>query len=878
MRFQRNTYQMKEKLQRNRAKTMGKSMPPSMPRQQQLEIIFSTSKDGISLISVEDGPRYRFVFVNWGFLSATGLQREQVEGKYIDEILSGRSLNTALASYQQVVLTGQAVEWEEVSETPEGLKTGVVTVAPVFDEERECTMLVSTMRDITKNKKTEEEERHIRYLLNERVKELTTLYSSCQILQDETKTVDRALQELVSILPAGWQYPEITEARIIAGEKEYITPGFKTGFDTQTAEFLYTESRWGKIQVAYMEKKPEAIEGPFLAEERNLIHMLAEMLSSFFARNRVTEQLLKEKELSESIIKSLPGIFYVFDQDGKYLRWNKNHETVPGYTTEEMKKISPSDFFDEDEKEKVEASIKKVFAEGYADVEANFKGKNGEKTPYWFNGISIEYEGKPCLLGVGFDISERRKAAEELQEAEIKFRTLVEKSQVGVYIVQGGKFVYVNPRFAEIFGYNVDELLNADAQKTIISEEYHSIARDNLRVPIAGEAGTSHYEVTGKKKNGTFNRVEFYGSWALYKGQPTIIGTMVDITERKLAEEALHKSEANLHTILDNTDTIYKLLDNNFQIISFNQRAFDFVKKELHRELKLQTSHLNYFPEKRRADILEKLNRALAGEQVTYESSYAQKNGSVNWYHIRIFPISNQGRGFGVMVAISDITEKKLLEQEIMNQKVQEQKRIIRAVLNAQESERNKIGQELHDNVNQILVGAKMYLGLVSHEQPGTTDLIKQSLHLVDNAIDEIRALTWREVTPPKKIGLKDIIQSLVENTNAHSKVKTKLVYPTDAYIGNNDLKLNIYRIIQEAINNVLKHADARNVLLAVEASNKDIHIRIEDDGKGFNPVFNKSNGVGITNMLNRVESYNGNITIDSIPDNGCKIQITIPM
>lgn len=869
---------MSGKRKRTEAKPTAKIDSTFISREQQLEIIFNISVDIISLISVEPGPRYRFRFVNKSFCLSTGLEREKVEGRYVEEIFAEASCKVLFAHYQQAIINRHDLQWEEVLDHQGHKKTNIIKVVPVFNDEGECTMLVSTVRVVTKRNEPEEETR-VQHLLNERVKELKTLYSAYQILQAEAKPVETALQELVNILPAGWQYPEVTEARIVVGEKQYATPGFRAGLETQVENFLIAESEIGTIEVAYTEEMRREVEGPFLAEERNLIHMLAGMLSSYFDRNRVTEQFLKEKQLSESIINSLPGVFYLFDNTGKYLRWNKNLETIPGYTTEELQTLNPLDFFDEDEKGKITSSIDKVFKDGYVEVEANLMSKNGDKTPYWFNGISIEFEGKPCLLGVGIDITELKATEQELREAEIKFRTLVEKSQVGVYIVQKGMFAYVNPRFAEIFGYGPGELVNVDAVKTIVSDESMSIVKEKVRARMEGEIETAHYEVTGKKKDGTLNRVEFYGSRAMYEGQPTIIGTMVDITERKLAEEALQKTEANLRTIFDTTDTIYSLLDDNFQVISFNQRAFDFFKKELHRELKLNTDLVSYFPEKQRKEIYNTLKKVLAGEQVNYESNYKQKNGDVHCYHVRMFPISgNEGRGFGIMVAVSDITEKKLLEQKIMNQKVQEQKTMTRAVLNAQEKERNKIGQELHDNVNQILVGAKMYLGLIGNEKPVNEDLIKQSIKLIDNAIDEIRSLTWKEVTPPRKIGLKDIIQSLVENTNERSSVKTNFLYDTNSFNINNDLKLNIYRIIQEAINNVLKHANASNVLVVVEAANKDIHIIVKDDGKGFDPSVTKTKGVGIANMLNRVESYNGNLTIDSNPENGCKIEITIPI
>ncbi|MEP6674927.1 MAG: PAS domain S-box protein, partial [Ferruginibacter sp.] len=580
----------------------------------------------------------------------------------------------------------------------------------------------------------------------------------------------------------------------------------------------------------------------------------------------------------ESIINSLPGIFYLFDDNGKYLRWNKNHETVPGYSTEEMQQMYPLNFFDTDEKEMISEKIGKVFTEGFSDAEAHFMSKDGTKTPYYFNGIHIEYEGKPCLLGVAFDLTERKKMEAEIREAEIKFRTLVEKSQVGVYIVQEGKFSYVNPRFEEIFGYAPGELIGADPVTTIISEEYRDLAAQYIRVRMEGEIETVHYEATGKKKNGELNRVEFYGSRTIYAGQPTIIGTMVDITERKIAEEALQKSEANLHTVFDTTDTIYALLDLDFQVMSFNQRAADFVRHELKGDIKLHTSLITYFPKDRQPELLERMSKVLTGEQISYESNYRQPDNSVNWYHVRMLPITNAEKiSFGMMMAVSDITEKKLLEQQILNQKVQEQKKMTRAVLKAQEKERNKIGQELHDNVNQILAGAKIYLGLTMSGKAGSTDLVNLSSTLIDNAINEIRSLTQEQVTPTLKINLKELIQTLVDNLGEQTGIKTILHYDIGYVNIEDDLKLNIYRIIQEAISNILKHAAAKNVSIVIKADEKGLQVLLTDDGKGFSIETTKPKGIGISNIRNRVESFNGSVWIQSSPQNGCSITINIP-
>ncbi len=787
------------------------------------------------------------------------------------------SLSIVLEKYQRAIDICRTIQWEETSDYPSGRKTGIVSITPAINENGECTMLVGSVHDITERKKVDEENKRVSYLLNERVKELTTLYKVGQILQDETRPVEKVLQEIVNELPSGWQYPEITEARIRCGGTDYCTANFEPGPYIQTALFKMEDDSIGSIEILYKEARPEQAEGPFLAEERDLIDMIAEMIRIYLVRRNAMEKLVREKQLSESIINSLPGVFYLFDYSGKYLRWNKNHELISGYDAEDMRTMQPLDFIAEEEKKKIEEKIVEVFSGGYAEVESEFQTKDGRRIPFYFNGKQLVYEGRNCLMGVGFDITELRRVTKELQQAEIKFRTLAEKSQVGVYIVQKGSLIYVNPRFAEIFGYTTEELIGLNPSTAIISEEYQKLVNETVRARLEGNVDSVHYEVNGKRKDGSINRVEFYGSRTIYEGQPTIIGTMLDITERKISEEALQKSEANLQTIFDTTDTIYILLDNDFKVVSFNQRAKDFVKNELQETLSVNNNMIDYFKAERQTETIERMKSVLSGGRVNYESMYLQPDGSSHWYNVRMFPIMRPGdKAFGMILAVSDITEKKLLEKELLNQKVQEQKKMTRAVLNAQEIERNKIGQELHDNVNQILVGSKMYLGLIKPDKLHSEELLKKSITLLDSGINEIRVLSREQVTPQRKVDLRDLIQSLVDNITSHSAIAIDFIYEMETLF-DDDLKLNIYRIIQEATNNILKHANAGTAYIHLRTISGAIHVIISDDGQGFSGT-TSSKGIGISNILNRVESYNGHIAIASSPGNGCHIELSIPL
>lgn len=141
-------------------------------------------------------------------------------------------------------------------------------------------------------------------------------------------------------------------------------------------------------------------------------------------RKKIENEILKEKYLSDSIINSLPGVFYLYTRDGKFLRGNKNFETITKYSADEIRKMHPLDLFDEDEREMLSQKIRNVFISGEENVQANFLLKTKDKIPYYFTGIAIEYEGSTCLMGVGIDISERVKAKEKIKKTSEQLRRL----------------------------------------------------------------------------------------------------------------------------------------------------------------------------------------------------------------------------------------------------------------------------------------------------------------------------------------------------------------------------------------------------------------------------------------------------------------------
>jgi len=166
---------------------------------------------------------------------------------------------------------------------------------------------------------------------------------------------------------------------------------------------------------------------------------------------RVTQEIIKkEKELSDSIINSLPGVFFLFTFEGELLRWNKNLLHVTGYTEKEAAYMHPLDFFDEGDRELIKNEIIKVIRFGASDTEANLLTKDENTVQYYFSSIAITYEGKDCVIAAGIDLTERNKIEEDIR---LKNKDL----QQFAYIVSHN----LRAPIAKILG--LSELINTEA-------------------------------------------------------------------------------------------------------------------------------------------------------------------------------------------------------------------------------------------------------------------------------------------------------------------------------------------------------------------------------------------------------------------------------
>jgi len=232
----------------------------------------------------------------------------------------------------------------------------------------------------------------------------------------------------------------------------------------------------------------------------------------------------------------------------------------------------------------------------------------------------------------------------------------------------------------------------------------------------------------------------------------------------------------------------------------------------------------------------------------------------------------------GYVSIYRDITLQKNLEKMLVEEEVRKKREIIKAIMEAQEKERKEISSELHDNVNQILTTCKLFLE-IARNNPADARFIDGCYQNIQMVIEEIRNIS-HNLTPYtlKDLGLAAAVHDIVQKINQSGKLSIRLLsfqnLKEEAI--SPDIKLAIFRIIQEKINNVLKHAQATELSIDLSVYNGRINVVLTDNGRGFDEKAIKR-GMGLNNIQNRVEYYKGSFQLKTAPGEGCELRIELP-
>ncbi|HEY4287526.1 MAG TPA: response regulator [Puia sp.] len=334
--------------------------------------------------------------------------------------------------------------------------------------------------------------------------------------------------------------------------------------------------------------------------------------------------------------------------------------------------------------------------------------------------------------------------------------------------------------------------------------------------------------------------------------------------EKKQAVESLRSSEQKYKLLFEgNPMPMWMVSLDSLSVVDVNEAA---------------TTHYGYSKE----EFLSIAAGSLwsGDNQGVYRSGiwkHRKKNGAFIDVEVIAHQLIHEEKPVILILAI-DITEKLRAEAELARQADLQKKLITETSIQVQEREREEIGRELHDNINQILAATKLYLDTAIQEE-ATLELLLKSHDNLSLAIEEIRQLSQSLVAPSLKgITLSQALSQLIDNMPSSTSLELNLDtanYQKD--INDENMKLTCYRIVQVQLNNIIRHARAKKATIQLKRTPQQLEMIIQDDGIGFDTK-KKTSGIGIRNIRNRVGFYNGAITILSAPGQGCTLTVTIPL
>jgi PAS domain S-box-containing protein len=286
-----------------------------------------------------------------------------------------------------------------------------------------------------------------------------------------------------------------------------------------------------------------------------------------------------EKRISNTLIESLPGIFYLFDEQGRFLRWNRNLELVSGYSAAEIANMRPLDFFEGEDRRIEEEHIRDVFQKGPTTSEAELVSKDGRRTPFFFTCRMVAVGDRRCAIGTGIDIAEQRQTEETVRLLNRQNELILRSAGEGIYGVDlHGNLTFINPSAAKMIGWEAGEMIGKKQHDLMHHTKPDGTPYPNEECPIyaAVNDGKVH-QVADEvfwRKDGTCFPVEYTSTPIMDNNR--LVGAVVvfrDATERKYAAEEIEKN-------YDTQTVINSLLNLSLQDVPLDEileRALDLI-------------------------------------------------------------------------------------------------------------------------------------------------------------------------------------------------------------------------------------------------------------------------------------------------------------
>ena len=476
-----------------------------------------------------------------------------------------------------------------------------------------------------------------------------------------------------------------------------------------------------------------------------------------------------------------------------------------------------------------------------------------------------------------------RQTTSALRASEQYYRRLIELLPDAILLSNlQGHLLRANPQAVALLGYTDDnELIDQSAFDLVLAQQ-----RDRFSAlfgqTLAGGV-MRNQEFILLRKNGGMVPVDIStASLDTSQGHAlTLVLVVRDMSLSKEAQAAVEKSRLLRKAILDNIPDPAWLKDADGRFLACNKAMASFYGKTVEEIVGKTVFDLPMPPESASESDAQDIEVKRTGKPGRFEGEQTNARGQKKWFESVKTPLFSQaGECIGTVGIARDTTERRRLEEEL--------RLLPRRIIEAQEAERLRVARELHDSVNQILASVQMRIRRIetslSDSGPSTREILARCHRQVITALEENRRIAHGlRPSDLDELGLAISCRNFCRDFKARTNINLRFSVKGFAERAPRDTELNLFRIVQEALANVEKHARARNVRLSLTRQHKAIRLRVQDDGRGFElkPSVAQSRsrgGIGLTNIKERAVSLGGTFEIKSTPGKGTLIVVRIPL
>ncbi len=484
-----------------------------------------------------------------------------------------------------------------------------------------------------------------------------------------------------------------------------------------------------------------------------------------------------------------------------------------------------------------------------------------------FTSDMIEFfEGLSASIGVALG---RKQVEDQLQQQKEFAESLINTAQAIVLVLDtAGRVVRINPYLEKLSGYRFDEVQGKDWFHMFVPQRDRDTARSVFQKGIGGTPTRQSVNPIVTKE-GCEREIEWYDK-TLKDTDGNIVGLVAigyDVTERRQSRKALQESEQRYRAIVDNAvDGILLAEPETRRLSAGNQMICEMLGYTREEIEKLTVCAIH--PREHVPEVVKQFEKQLTGEMPQAKDvCVKRKDGSVFWADINAFPIKLAGKTY-LAGFLRDVTERKTLEKAFGQLAVQE---------------RRRFGQDLHDGLGQELTGLG-YLSDLLHDElrsdgHSQTEMAHRLTDGLRNAIASVRAIA-KGLIPVEvdSSGLMAALEQLAASTQTRTGVSCRFQCDGEVAVEDNNVATELYRIAGEAINNVAKHARARNIELGLIRGTDDrISLRVRDDGVGLPADLNQTTGIGLRIMRHRAGLIRATLNVRPADGGGTEVLCVVP-